>query len=170
MKRWAVIIALMTMGCQASPETETETDTETGGENDIAADTEIVEQALTPPICDGTVPPFQSWIAGDLFPQSTQGTVVVLLRASSSVWHVFGADPTIGQVIWARAIKPSSIGAFLTLVGNSARAYGGVRGPVNPMCPPECGLPLLGPYLLAAADRIRSVHLEAQLAAEACFP
>jgi hypothetical protein len=155
MKSWVVAIALAVLGCQTGTSTTT------------------TEQAVTDDcygtgnFCGASRPPITPWVAGDPYPQGTQGTVVVLMRRSSSVWHVFGADPTIGQIVWGRSMKPAAVGPFMALVGNANQAYGGVRPPVNPVCPPECGDPLPG-YVMAAALRIAPISAEAQGDVDAC--
>jgi len=119
--------------------------------------------------CQASKPGLSSWTTGDAFPQSTPSTVVVLVRKSAAVWEAYGADSTLGKVMWSRSMKPGSLAAFLNLADQGALKYGGVRPPVGGACPPECGEPT-GSFLLEAAKRIAPIDEQARAAAAACFP
>lgn len=154
MKRWLVAAALAVAGCQTA--------------TSVTATQEIEAQDCygAGNFCGAKMPPATAWLPGDPFPQSTPTTVVMLMRESSAVWQVFGADPVLAKIHWRLTLKPSAVGPFMVLITNLNRAYGGVRPPPVGICPPICIEP--SELVLAASLRISNVQQQAEDDAAAC--
>jgi hypothetical protein len=154
MKKWVAALAI-SAGCQGSPASVTS--------QEVSAD----ECHGVANFCGAKMPPSSSWIEGDPLPPLTPATVVLIHRASSSVWEAYGADPELGEVRWYVRMKPGAIDRFLDLVASSNHAFGGVRPPGSPRCPPICVDP---GYLLSAALRMVKIDEQAAADAAACAP
>lgn len=160
MRNWLAAAVLgATLGCQAGAlESQAIEETTEGADRALAAKPELARDQCYGEgnFCDTQLPPAQPWIEGNALPQTPKTAVVLLTRASKSVWRAYAADGDSSIVYWVRTMKPAAVGSFTSAVVDIDLSLVAIRPPPPLDCPPICIEP--AGYWNAAA--LRALHIE----------